>query len=253
PFELLTPNGIAVSDGMIWLADTSSSAIFNFDPATQQFTQYVTSDPKISTYGNSTGIIKSPISRPYWIETNLNGQLVFNEQTANSIAILDPKSESLVEYMIPSKNPSWGDCAPDSDCGLAQVFDFAIHNDKIWFTEWVENNIGVVDTSIALPFGIELDSKDISLVPGESKNLFFTISPQQDLSDVSLILSDPYNFLDVTSNVSDSFQLDLGVPSSMEVTISASDDVTPGKYKILLGAQIEDISISKFVTVTILP
>jgi len=49
PFELLTPNGIAVSDGMIWLADTSSSSIFNFDPVTQQFTQYVTSDPKIST------------------------------------------------------------------------------------------------------------------------------------------------------------------------------------------------------------
>src|SRR3989338_2568393 len=170
PFELLTPNGIAVSDCMIWLADTSSSAVFNFDPVTQQFTQYVTSNPKISTYGNSTGIIKSPISRPYWIETNSAGQLVFNEQTANSIAILDPKSESLVEYMIPSKNPFWGDCAPDSDCGLAQIFDFAIHNDKIWFTEWVENNIGVVDTSIALPFGVELGSKDISLVSGESKN-----------------------------------------------------------------------------------
>ena len=253
PTELLTPNGVAVSDGMIWLADTSSSVIFNFDPTTQQFTQYVTSDPKISTYGNSTGIIKSPISRPYWIKTNLDGQLVFNEQTANSIALLDPKSESLVEYMIPSKNPSWGDCVDISDCGLAQIFDFTIHNDKIWFTEWVENNIGVVDTSIALPFGIELGSKDISLISGESKNLSFTISPQQDLSDVSLILSDPYNFLDVTSNVSDSFQLDLGVPSSMDVTISASNEATPGKYKILVGAQVEDVSISKFVTVTILP
>lgn len=253
PFELLTPNGVAASDGMIWIADTSSSAVFNFDPVTQQFTQYVTSEPKISTYGNSTGIIKSPISRPYWIETNSVGQLVFNEQTSNSIALLDPKSESLVEYMIPSKNPFWGDCAPDSDCGLAQIFDFAIYNDKIWFTEWVENNIGVIDTSIALPFKIELDSKDISLVSGESKNLSFVISSQQDLSDMSLILSNPYNFLDVTSNVSDSFQLDFDAPRPVEVTISASDDATPGKYKILLGAQIEDVSISKFVTVTILP
>ena len=117
----------------------------------------------------------------------------------------------------------------------------------------MENNIGVIDTSIALPFGIELDSKDISLVPGESKNIFFVISSQQDLSNVSLILSDPYNFLDVTSNVSDSFQLDFDAPRPVEVTITASDDATPGKYKILLGAQIEDVSISKFVTVTILP
>ena len=253
PSELLTPNGIAVSDGMIWLADTSSSAIFNFDPTTQQFTQYVTSDPKISTYGNSTGLIKSPISRPYWIKTNSDGQLVFNEQTANSIAILDPKSESLVEYLIPSKNPAWGDCVADSNCGLAQIFDFTIHDDKIWFTEWVENNVGVVDTSIALPFGIELDSKDISLMPGESKNLSFIISAQQDLSDVSLILSDPHDFLTLTSNVSDPFQLSLDVPRPVEVMISASDDATPGKYKVLLGSQIEDVSISKFVTVTILP
>ncbi|MBI5859598.1 MAG: lyase [Nitrosarchaeum sp.] len=254
PLELLTPNGMAVSnDGMIWLADTSSSAIFKFDPATQQFTQYVTSDPKISTYGNSTGLIKSPISRPYWIKTNSDGNLVFNEQTANSIAIMDPKSESLIEYLVPSKNPSWGDCDPDSDCGLAQVFDFSMNGDKIWFTEWVENNIGVVDTSVALPFGIELDSKDISLKPGESKNLSFTISPQQDLSDVSLILSDPHNFLNVTSSVSVPFQLNANTPKPVDVTISASDEATPGTYKVLLGSQIEDVSISKFVTVTILP
>jgi virginiamycin B lyase len=252
PSELLTPNGVAISDDMIWLADTSSSAVFNFDPATQQFTQYTTSDPKISTYGNSTGLIKSPISRPYWIKINTDGQLVFNEQTANSIAVLDPKSESLVEYLIPSKNPFWGDCGANSDCGLAQIFDFTIDGDKIWFTEWVENNLGVVDTSVALPFEVELDSNDISLAPGESKNLSLIISPQQDVSDVSLILSNPYTFLDVTSNVSDSFHLS-DAPKIVEVSISASDDASPGKYKVLLGSQIEDVSISKFVTVTILP
>ncbi len=254
PFELLTPNGITVSnDGMIWLADTSSSSIFNFDPATQQFTQYVTSDPKISTYGNSTGVIKSPISRPYWIQSNSDGQLVFNEQTSNNIAVLDLKSESLVEYMVPSKNPEWGDCDGMTNCGLAQIFDFTLHKDKIWFTEWAENNIGVVDTSVALPLEIKLDSKVISLTPGESKNLSFTISSKEDLSDISLILSDPFTFLDITSNVSGTFHLNANESKSINVTISASSDATPGKYKVLLGSQIEDVSISKFVTVTILP
>ncbi|MFB5606200.1 MAG: lyase [Nitrosarchaeum sp.] len=253
PVELFTPNGIAVSNGLIWLADTSNSAVFSFDPTTQQFTPYVTSHPKLSTYGNSTGVIKSPISRPYWIQTNSDGQLVFNEQNANSIAILDPKAESLVEYLVPSKNPAWADCDATSDCGLAQIFDFAIHRDKIWFTEWAENNIGVVDTSIPLPFGIELDSKDISLAPGESKNITFTISPTQNVSDVSLILSEFHIFLNTASNVSNNFKLNSGVSKSVDVLVSASDSATPGKYKILLGAQIEDVSISKFVTVTILP
>lgn len=253
PVDLFTPNGIAITDdGIVWIADTSNSAIFTFDPTTQQFLSYPTSDPKLSTYGNSTGLIKSPISRPYWIETNSMGQLVFNEQTANSIAVLDPKANSLVEYLIPSKNPAWGDCETDSNCGLAQVFDFAIYKDKIWFTEWVENNIGVVDTSVPLPFEITLDTLEISLLPGESKNVSLTITPQSTITEnVSLIMSNSESFLDITSSKSDSFQLDS--PKTGDVKISASDEAAPGTYKILLGAQIEDVSISKFVTVTILP
>lgn len=253
PVDLFTPNGIAVTpDDIIWIADTSNSAIFTFDPTTQQFIAYPTSNPKVSTYGNSTGLIKSPISRPYWIEANSMGHLVFNEQTANSIAVLDPKIGSLVEYLIPSKNPAWGDCDLNFNCGLAQVFDFAIYKDKIWFTEWVENNIGVVDTSVPLPFEITIDTLEISLNPGESKNVHITITPQSTITEnVSLIMSDTITFLDITSNMSDYFQLDS--PKTGDVKISVSDEADPGTYKVLLGAQIEDVSISKFVSVTILP
>ncbi|PIN95712.1 MAG: lyase, partial [Nitrosopumilus sp. CG10_big_fil_rev_8_21_14_0_10_33_7] len=78
------------------------------------------------------------------------------------------------------------------------------------------------------------------------------INPQNTIyDDVSLILSSSATFLDITSSVSDSFQLDS--PKTVDVTISASDDASPGTYKVLLGSQIEDVSISKFVTVTILP
>ena len=71
--------------------------------------------------------------------------------------------------------------------------------EKIWFTEWVENNIGVVDTSISLPLDIELESNTVSLGAGQSKDVTYVISPQtsQDLSDVSLILSDTHEFLSV--------------------------------------------------------
>ena len=79
--------------------------------------------------------------------------LYFNEQTANNISVMDPKTQSLVEYHVPSKNPNWGDCDSGTevldDCGIAQIFDFTIDGEKIWFTEWVENNIGVVDTSVS--------------------------------------------------------------------------------------------------------
>ncbi len=256
PNNLLTPNGIAVTDdGKIWLVDTSSSNFFSFDPENEVFTQYVTSDPPLLTYGNSTGVIKTPISRPYWIETNDLGQLVFNEQTANRLAVMDPKSESLVEYFVPSMNPNWGDCGELDKCGLAQIFDFTVDGDKIWFTEWVENNIGVVDTSITLPLDIELESNIISLNAGQSRGLTFVVSPQtsQDLSDVSLILSETHECCTVASdsNISSTFQLNFDAPRPITVIISASENALPGTYKVLLGAQTDEVSVSKFLTVII--
>jgi virginiamycin B lyase len=168
---------------------------------------------------------------------------------------MDPKTESLVEYFVPSMNPNWGDCGEMVDCGLAQIFDFTVDGDKIWFTEWVENNIGVVDTSIGLPLDIELDSNIVSLKAGQSKGLTFVVSPQtsQDLLNVSLILSDSHEFLNVVSdsNVPHTFQLDFDAPRPVAVTISASENALSGTYKVLLGAQIDEVSVSKFLTVVI--
>ena len=256
PQNLETPNGaVATEDGKIWLADTSSSNFFSFDPDNEEFIQYVTSDPPIVTYGNFSGMIHSPITRPYWIETNDLGQLVFNEQTANRIAVMDPKTESLVEYFVPSMNPNWGDCGETENCGLAQIFDFTVDGQKIWFTEWVENNIGVVDTSIGLPLDIELDSNLMSIEAGQSKSFTFVISPRtlEDLSGVSPVFAETHEFLDIfaDSDVPSTFQLDFDAPRPISTTIFASEDAIPGKYKILVGAQTDEVSVSKFITVII--
>ena len=261
PVEFLTPNGMVITnDGNIWMADTTSSSFFNFDPLTEQFIQYVTADPLLSTYGNQTGIVKTPISRPYWVESDEQGRIVFNEQTANNISVMDPKSQSLIEYHVPSKNPGWGDCDTGdgmmlSDCGIAQIFDFTVDGEKVWFTEWVENNIGVVDTSIPLPLEIQVESDSVVLTPGNSQNFNFIISSksQEHLSDVSLILSSTHNFLnvDLIDNSPQTFQLDSDTTRSISIVIHASEDAVPGIYKVLLGTQLSDVAISKYVTVTI--
>ncbi len=260
PAEMIAPNGaVTTDDGTVWLSDTASSFFFNFDPMTEQFTQYVTADPILDTYGNQTGISQSPISRPYWIDVDEQGRLIFNPHAANNISVMDPKSQSLVEYQIPSKNPYWGDCSGIDtvleNCGLAQTFDFTIHGEKIWFTEWVENNIGVVDTSVPLPMEIQLESDAVPLDPGGSKHFNFIIYPQsqKDLMDVSLILSTTRDFLNIEldHDTPHEFQLDSGAPRTVHATISASEDATPGTYKVLLGAQSSDIAVSKFITVTI--
>ena len=262
PVQLLTPNGITFSDdGLLWIVDTTSSSFFSFDPSSEKFIQYVTADPMFETYGNQTGIIKSPISRPYWIENDDQGRLVFNEQAANNISVMDPKTQSLVEYHIPSKNPNWGDCDSGIDvlenCGIAQIFDFAISGEKIWFTEWVENKIGVVDTSVPLPLEIQLEQNTLNLVPGESQEFQYVISvgSQNDNLDLFLVASGTHDFLtvNVLDNSADLVAIvdDPGETIVIPTMISASDDALPGTYKILLGTQSGDVTISKFLTVII--
>ena len=276
PAELNTPNGVTFTDdGTLWLADTTSSSFFSFDPVTAQFTRYVTADPLPSTYGNLTGVVQTPISRPYWIESDSMGQVVFNEQTANNISVMDPVSQSLVAYHVPSKNPYWADCtAPsgvvDNDCGVAQIFDFTIDGQKIWFTEWAENNIGVVDTSVPLPFEVSFPSGNhIFMTNGTLQVFDLVLSPDSsitgDMLEVSLISTSasPLIIVQPFDDSRSTYPLRGGsgdaqqeggepaTPTQISVVIYASNDISPGTYKILLGGQLPDVAVGKYVTVTV--
>ena len=258
PSGMTAPNGVSVGPNQnIWIVDTTSSYFFSFDPVTEEFTKYVTSVPTIDSYGNASGFIKSPISRPYWIEHSGNN-LVMNEQTANRIGVFNPSTETLVEYTIPSRNPNWSDCEGIEYCGVAQVFDFAIDGKKIWFTEWVENNIGVVDTSIPLPFSIDIDTKEITLEKGETTVVTLQVTSNRSMvSALELLLPTNVNY-STTSTFSDitikpelnDFSL-LSEVTTISVEVAASEHALSGTHKVLLGAYTNDIAISQFITVTI--
>ena len=257
PGTMSTPNGLAYgNDGNLWIAETSSSNFYKFDTNTEEFSTFITSDPHPTTYGNATGMVKAPVTRPYWIANDDNGNLVFNQQTANRLAIFEPISETLTEYLIPSKNPDWADCErPSADCGLAQVFGFTANGDKIWFTEWVENNIGYVDTSIPVPFSIDVEKSDITLQQGETIefNMIVTPNTDSDIQNVSFVTSDTGNSINLyVDSDTDNFQLDADAPQVIRVSITADDNALALTYKVLLGAQTDEITISKFVTVKII-
>jgi len=257
PSGMTTPNGVEVGPNQtIWIVDTTSSYFFSFDPATEEFTKYVTSVPTIDSYGNASGVIKSPISRPYWIE-HYDGNLVMNEQTANRIGVFNPSTETLVEYTVPSRNPNWSDCEGIEYCGVAQVFDFAIDGKKIWFTEWVENNIGVVDTSIPLPFSIDIDTQSITLEKGQTANVTLYVTStilhtSSDLTDSITVNSSTTSLFSDIVVTSESMELYLNDGSkTIPLQITASEDALSGVHKVLLGVYNNDIAVSQFITVTI--
>ena len=251
PTGLTTPNGVAVGpDQKIWLADTSSNYFFSFDPKTEEFTKYTTSIPTIDSYGNASGVIKNPVSRPYWIE-HYDGNLIMNEQTANRIGVFNPSTEVLTEYTVPSRNPNWADCEGIDYCGVAQVFDFAAYGEKIWFTEWVENNIGVVDTSISPPFSIDIDRKQITLEKGQTGQITLEVTKTlfSDTFDVSVNSSSTSTFSDIIITHENNFSL--SDKTTITVEIMVSEHALSGTHKVLLGAYTDDIAVSQFITVTI--
>ena len=251
PIGLTTPNGVAVGpDQKIWIADTSSNYFFSFDPKTEEFIRYITSIPTIDSYGNFG---KNPVSNPYWIEHHDN-YLIMNQHNANRIGMFNPSSETLVEYTVPSRNPNWADCEGIEYCGVAQVFDFAVDGKKIWFTEWVENNIGVVDTSIPLPFTIEIDKEEITLEKGQTTQITLEITKASNSDDntidVSVNSSTASIFSDLIITHENNFSLsDNG--NIITVEIMASEYALSGTHKVLLGAYTADIAVSQFITVTI--
>jgi len=251
PVGLTTPNGVAVGpDQKIWLADTSSNYFFSFDPKTEEFTKYVTSIPTIDSYGDASGFIKNPVSRPYWIEHS-DGNLIMNEHNANRIGVFNPSSETLVEYTVPSRNPNWADCEGIEYCGVAQVFDFAVAGEKIWFTEWVENNIGVVDTSIPLPFSIAIDKDKITLEKGQTTQITLEVSKtgSAHMYDASVNSSSTSTFSDIIITHENNFSLSDKTTISVEIMVS--EHALSGTHKVLLGAYTDDIAVSQFITVTI--
>jgi virginiamycin B lyase len=230
--------------------DTASSYFFDFDPASNKFTKHITSPPPLSSYGNASGLIKTPISRPYWAHFDDNGKLWFNEQVANSLGAYDPSTQSLVEYLVPSKNPNWSDCGTLSDCGVAQVLDFTVDHNKVWFTEWVENNIGVLDSSVPLPINVTTDPS-IVIHHGQNATVSLDISPQESLdSPVSIITSNTAGPQTVSITPQQT-TVTVDKPQTVKLTISADNFAMPGTYQILLSARYHDITVSKYVNITL--
>ena len=251
PSSIYAPNGVSVGpEGNIWIADTAGSSFYRFNPNDNKVIEFVTSDSPLWAFGNSTGLIKTPITRPYWNAFDSSGNMWFNQQTANRLAMFDPVSESLVEYDIPSKNPGWADCGDMADCGTSQSFGFAIQGEQIWFTEWVENNIGVLDSSIALPVSLEILQKEIKIKQGEQKEIFLTIIPQKH-QELETVLSATTNSESINAKIETEL-IDILEQNVIPVTVSVDEKAHQGDYKILLSVQLLDVVVSSYVTIKVI-
>lgn len=231
--------------GKLWVNDHDSNLFFMFDTDTKKVVKYSTSLP---TSRNSTTTL------PYW--NNLrDGKLWFNEHEGNAIAYFDMNSSTLVEYQIPSRTEAWGNTTNP----LKFVID---SRGSVWFTEWSENKIGVLDAARAeeLPISVSVSREDIVLDASEDggQEVLVTVSPEQQGLDgrvkmtVAGSISSSGRLWNVTGEFErDSFYFENDAPQTIALRLVPESSLVAGDYTLTIGARYDEVTVSKIVKLTV--
>ena len=165
-FQLTKEAGIPISiiednKEKLWINDHATSLFFKFDPKSGQIKKYSTSLP--STRNNTSSL-------PYFNEYR-EGKIWFNGHEGNAIGYFDPENDTMVEYHIPTRSKIWGN--------TSNPLKFAIDNTgSIYFTEWTENKIGILNSSgiDKIPIVMNISKNVIELNSRENKGDTINIS-----------------------------------------------------------------------------
>lgn len=198
-FELPKNAGIPVGivedeQGRLWINDHATNLFFMLDPSTEKTKQFSTSLP--STRNSTTTL-------PYFNELR-DGRLWFNEHEGNAIAYFDIENNTLVEYHIPTRSKIWGN--------TSNPLKFSIDsNGSVWFTEWTENKLGVLESSKIdkLPITMNVSKNKMVLDASESSEV--------DFLDIFI-----YNTIESKTNNKDIFQSNSGKNILVKMLVSSS-------------------------------
>ena len=242
----------------IWINDHSTSLFFEFNPKNGQIKKYSTSLP--STRKNTSSL-------PYYNEYR-EGKIWFNIHEGNAIGFFDPENNTLIEYHIPTRSKIWGN--------TSNPLKFAIDTKgSIYFTEWTENKIGVLNASNLnkIPFFMNVSKNTIELNSKESKGDTIDVylynnynntnqTNTKELIDgkVKMLVSSSISKAGILWNITGSFSKDEflvseikpDIPYIVTLEIKPTVNVVPGNYTLTISARYENsVTISKIVDMTI--
>ena len=259
--DLSSPVGMTIDEkGNIWVSDHGTSIFVKLNPINGSLTKFITSTASQKIFAGEE-VNGQAYTLPYWMKKGQNNSIIFNEHTGNKIGKFFPDELKLVEYWIPSQNKLFGQCKldlPENSCGIGNVLQLTdeTYNRSIWFTEWSENKIGYVNTSIPLPFSIKTENNEITLTPGESKEIRFKINAHNDssLHPISSSTLTPSGDLGTSYGIFSENSIALKKDESKEISFvfTLSNDVAMGNYILMLGAEDDIISISKAILIKVI-
>jgi streptogramin lyase len=154
-----TPADIVVLDNRsLWVTEHGPSLVTEFNLTSKQIKKYPTSSSS-----------RHLTTLPYWISTgsNDNTSFWFNEHVGNRMAYFNTTSMTLTEYEVPTRNATNGYIANALTLSVDPT-----NNNRVWFTEFNNDKIGMVNLSVPIWFDIEVppSSRELTLlIPEEAK------------------------------------------------------------------------------------
>ena len=261
PPELSSPVGIAIdNESNPWITDHGTSLFFKLDHSTGNITKYSTSKASARIFGsNSSSAPQGAYTLPYWIKSDSNGMLWFNEHTGNKIARFDPATQTLTEYWIPTQDNRWGQCIdPRVPCGIANALQFSVGqgNNNVWFSEWSENKIGMINASKASPISVSASPAELTLRRGQSTDIKVQVKAVSD-TEVNMLSSSSLTRNGDLGNSTGSFSQDkfnLKAGDSKEVSyiFTAASNLKPGQYVLMVGADTSPLTVLKAIRINII-
>jgi len=98
------------------------------------------------------------VTLPFWLREGAGGGLWFNEHYGNRMAFFNTTGLTLIEYEIPTRDPNLG--------YISNALNFAVdptNNKNVWFSEYNHDKIGLVKSSVSIPFNIHSSVKKVVL------------------------------------------------------------------------------------------
>jgi virginiamycin B lyase len=123
----------------------------------------------------------------------------------------------------------------------------------VWFSEWTENKLGMLNGSRPLPFAVDTSSRELSIKRGQTAEIPLTVSAK-DPVNLKMIASSTFtptgNFGNSSYSFSqDSFPLNTGETKGITFLVTPSADLENGDYTLMIGAENNELSYLQSIKV----
>jgi len=234
PYYVFEPTDVFVMNDTIWFSEHGSSAIAQYDKVTNNLKRFATSQNQYQTK-----------TLPLWLKQAGDTGFWFNEHGGNRIGFFNITSTEITEYEIPSK---------PSDGYVVYPLNISVDSrqNRLWFSEWNTDKIGVIDGSIPIPFDVETDRKEIQRSdnePSQTDKVKVTVlSKQGTNTTVFLNATTSWNLLGmdyIRTSIIPSV-INAGNENAAELTIQHSVSATLN-YTVAVSASDRIVTRTAFV------